>query len=515
MGILKSYIAGDASPVENLNQLTYERREGPLVKKRIPTAISDEGPKSNEISRRVDDVVRITKMFTRANGIQYLANEVYLNTLDSEPTLERKDKAGNIIQNSPIRQKVSQLSKGLLTTAKVVGSTLAQVAVSGTGLHFIRAFDKRDKRYFSYPQYAGESDGLAGIADKGQTKDLVDKYSSRVLPISAIIASIESDGTGALSAMATVAPPEEAKQINLYTQNDTDYRKESRILLGNIDKRQNRTKYSLPDETNTISDLINRAEPYKSEGVAGISKTRDIIKFRFAVVTPEDTTYLHFRAFLKDFSDDFAGNWDSYSYIGRGENFYTYNGFDRNISFNFTVAAQTRQELAPIYRKLVYLASSTAPTYSDGGYMRGTFTRVTIGDYIWEMPGIIESVNYNWRDGYPWEIALDSPEEGGDKEMQELPMVLDCSVRFKPIHKFVPETGLKHYITTDGVDMSKNPETLFFKDGNPMYEGVKRNFYTSESEALYYSPAQVTAPKSNGNEQAFSPQSRGSLESGF
>ena len=31
--------------------------------------------------------------------------------------------------------------------------------------------------------------------------------------------------------------------------------------------------------------------------------------------------------------------------------------------------------------------------------------------------------------------------------MQELPMVMDCSLSFTVIHRFAPQTGLNHYIT--------------------------------------------------------------------
>jgi len=38
--------------------------------------------------------------------------------------------------------------------------------------------------------------------------------------------------------------------------------------------------------------------------------------------------------------------------------------------------------------------------------------------------------------------------ESGESDVQELPMILDCSVTFKPIHDFAPQTGLYHYFTS-------------------------------------------------------------------
>jgi hypothetical protein len=106
---------------------------------------------------------------------------------------------------------------------------------------------------------------------------------------------------------------------------------------------------------------------------------------------------------------------------------------------------------------MVWLASATAPTYANGGqFMRGTLTKITVGDYIYELPGVLNSVNYNWNTEYPWEIAMLEPENTGQDDFeQELPMVMDCSIDFTPIHTFTPTTGLRKYITTDLTEKGK------------------------------------------------------------
>jgi hypothetical protein len=141
----------------------------------------------------------------------------------------------------------------------------------------------------------------------------------------------------------------------------------------------------------------------------------------------------------------------------------TYDGFSRDISLGFKIAASTRAEMEPLYRKMVYLASTTAPTYATSeNFMRGTFVRLTVGSYLYEVPGVITSVDYKWQTDYPWEIAFQNPEGGTDDDMQELPHVMDCSISFKPIHDFIPQTGLQHYITnprtaSGGRDFLKEP----------------------------------------------------------
>jgi hypothetical protein len=72
--------------------------------------------------------------------------------------------------------------------------------------------------------------------------------------------------------------------------------------------------------------------------------------------------------------------------------------------------------------------------------MKGNFVKVTIGDYLSRVPGIVTNVTYNWSTEYPWDIGYDSLEEPAN-DQQQLPTVLDCTVAFTPIHSFVPQQG--------------------------------------------------------------------------
>jgi hypothetical protein len=52
------------------------------------------------------------------------------------------------------------------------------------------------------------------------------------------------------------------------------------------------------------------------------------------------------------------------------------------MSLSWTVVAQSKQELIPMYKKLNYLASSLTPDYSPNGYMRGNLVQLTVGGYV-------------------------------------------------------------------------------------------------------------------------------------
>ena len=220
--------------------------------------------------------------------------------------------------------------------------------------------------------------------------------------------------------------------------------KETRVGLGNPGKiNRARTSYTATDID--TRDKINYLD-VSDKPLDGIKENRDLIQLEFQIITPDETHYLAFRAFLDTFDDSFNANWNGNQYLGRAESFYTYGGFERSINIGFKIAAQTREEMKPLYRKAATLASVTAPTYGQGGrFMRGSIAKVTVGDYIYEQPGIIDSVQYTWQKDYPWEISFQNP-EGGDNS-QILPHVLDVSLSFKVIHDFLPETGINPFIT--------------------------------------------------------------------
>jgi hypothetical protein len=142
--------------------------------------------------------------------------------------------------------------------------------------------------------------------------------------------------------------------------------------------------------------------------------------------------------------------------MGRGENFYTYQGFTREVGFTFIVAAQSVEEMEKLYQKVNYLASTLLPDYQEGtGFMRGTIHKLTIGEYFYRVPGIIKSMNITVDDNYPWEIKMKQPEMrvinndqgvSRDQLQMEVPQILKIQMNFTPIMSKLPQKGLKEPI---------------------------------------------------------------------
>ena len=126
-----------------------------------------------------------------------------------------------------------------------------------------------------------------------------------------------------------------------------------------------------------------------------------------------------FRALLTDITDNPNPSWNTINYVGRGEPFYIYNGFERTVSFTFQVAAVSEEEMKPLWQKMNYLYSNVMPDYSDN-IMRGPYMKLTIGNYMYRQPGVIKGLTYTIDNKSPWEIAIDDPERGPGEKMHEL-----------------------------------------------------------------------------------------------
>jgi hypothetical protein len=514
-----------------------------------------------QATKRVDDLSRIAQMLVDRPGLAHLSNEALLKQVGVQDRFEKSRKSGKSVAGALLKE----LGGTALTTVKVVGSTIAQVPVNGTGTHFLRGF-RRDtylqptngNQFSQFASFFGAG-GVEGAPSAIKGQEIIGTVESALLDVSSSfqynapvrtsnfgiknwneipnkkiedvlpplrgselakdgsiisvtqpqkVTQITGGGTAEIpdgvielptsssinnetSRETTIAPGKLGRSVDnivsnyhgpkgilqdiqdkssegsTYTQQksrvgskNVNVTKELRITLGDQGAISTDANYQDARRSNKYwiqSDTINQAEVDKLNAldvqnykVDGETVGRDIVKFRFHVITPDESEkVLYFRAYLDSFADNYSAQWNPVKYLGRAEDFQIYGGFQRKITLSFKIAAATRAEMKSIYRKMVYLASTTAPTYADGGqFMRGTLTKMTVGDYVYEQPGVLNSVNYTWNIDYPWEIAMNEPEKEGDQTMQELPMVMDCSIDFTPIHTFTPTTGIKNKLFT-------------------------------------------------------------------
>jgi len=281
---------------------------------------------------------------------------------------------------------------------------------------------------------------------------------------------------------------------------------EQRVNLGDPGKRdKNVSSYTdgllRPNGTKYGSlDKINAMPLYKSAKADHGGDRNDLVKFSIGIIdniTPTDRVYIHFRAFLDSMDDNYSAAWENFKYMGRGENFYRYNGFTRTINLAWTVAAQSKEELIPMYQKLNFLASSLAPDFSANGYMRGNLAVLTVGGYLFEQPGIINSINYSVPTESPWEIGINNESNTGsfdsDHTVKEMPhMIKVTGFSFTPIQEFVPRLQQNEY---NGVYSNKNGNDLsgiINKFGYERYIALSRDTDPNAATTNYNPPNNYT-----------------------
>lgn len=242
--------------------------------------------------------------------------------------------------------------------------------------------------------------------------------------------------------LVTVTP-----SLNLpYTKYDT-FNRATTYKIGDPGISGSRDNYTVGVVSNSNTfDAINAKNKFTSSSFDH-SKNPDLIKFSIGIVDndkPENAVYLPFRAYLDDLNESYNSEWNPIEYVGRGDKFYNYGGYTRQVSLGFSIHAQSRQELIPLYQKLNYLISSLTPDYSEKGFMRGNLIRLTVGDYLYDVYGICQGFNLQLLDNAVggWEINRDNlgnPVTDSNALPQVPHLIRVTGFNFIPLEKFLPE----------------------------------------------------------------------------
>lgn len=426
---------------------------------KLPAVRHKMGNKVSQASARVDDVKRIGVILTRAAGKKFAANQTLLKTAEIRSAVQgKKTLAGAALAGLGVAFKAS-VGQGLFLTANA--------ARAGTGFHSINPAVAKSYLDASQAQQDSQVTGQ-GEGFLAKAVEAVSKVATAIGAKSANYhAGKEIIGGAKEVSKDTVENPlykdvgadQGTKEIQYRTTETVDksgtvakaLSKPVQIRKKAFDEDiEDKEKYLPLSEENlnyggkNLPHYYEKGEGDRIQKYNDLAKAlgedeQDIIPFIFNFYTPGEgddaEKFVYFRAFLDSLSDSYQANWAGIKYIGRAEEFFTYTGFGRTMSFAFKAAAFSKEELIPIYNKLNHLVGSTAPTYGkEGLFMRGTLLKLTIGDYIKGQNGFLSSVSLTWNTDYPWEI---------DKDELKVPHLLDVSCEFTPIHSFNPEFGVE------------------------------------------------------------------------
>lgn len=441
----------DETQLLSLKAVEFTGRE-PFVVDEIPDRTSRPAGTGNifqrlykegdlQVGARIDDVTRITKLLASPAGIKFAGKQQLINSLTNY-----KKKAGKIA--------------GIKQTAKTLATIVAQTGVSGTGLHlvsvikeftYLKGLSKVQENLPSLFLYSPRSGHRSLTRPIVKTEHFItqDKYRTYPLPFERATNGYEYLYDEEPESRSRLKPPIHYVPGEVHSK---PYRKED--ISGKIvNVRLKMSKNNLPtlkfSGTYQGVDKVNYLPPVTAPDEIG--ETGNLVPFKIILNRANNPpTYLYFRAHLDSLSDSYGGQWSPVQYIGRGETFHNFSVFNRNISFSFTVAAYSEAELLPLYQKLNLLVGSTAPTYTDAEntespFMKGNFVRVTIGEYLSNIPGFFNSVNVNWDIQHPWEIKQNYYDKEQIKQPYAVtpivPHILTVQCAFLPIHDFAAETG--------------------------------------------------------------------------
>ena len=229
---------------------------------------------------------------------------------------------------------------------------------------------------------------------------------------------------------------------------------------------------------------LNHELVYEKGGFNNINNpgTDDLIEFYFSSIVLDGHEYcpaevIVFRAIFDSITDNHKPSWSPVKYMGRGDPLYTYDGYERDVSFNFTVHIGSRDEMKASWRKLNYLAGWTAPEYTTAGFIRAPLCRLNIGNLFRKMPGFINNLSYTFDNtNGTWETAhLEGDRYNGTTDpsvyyesapgVLQLPKTIQVSVGFTPVGMYRPERYGVFYPLYDDRMPAGDIETGLIPDG--------------------------------------------------
>ena len=211
-----------------------------------------------------------------------------------------------------------------------------------------------------------------------------------------------------------------------------------------------------------------------NEAAAALPK--DFIKFRIRDLV--NGKWIIFPAHLGTITDAVTPTYSQERYIGRPDAVHIYTGTDRSVSFDFKVAAFTKQEIPIIQEKMNYLMGLGYPTFKalfDGDSESrpvAPYISLTIGDLFKDTPGYFSGITITTDETATWEL---------DDGFQ-IPQSFSVSVEFVYIGKHLPQTLGKHYDVPWLKDLGTSQRGIKTKDGKDTNGSIGRNTGTFGEE---------------------------------
>ena len=191
------------------------------------------------------------------------------------------------------------------------------------------------------------------------------------------------------------------------------------------------------DAINTLEVLSSDISDEVAEGFIGWENrlwdpyNDDQIAFFFYDVVNEK--YIPFRATVKGIVESGNASWEEMPFIGRADRIYSYGGFNRSLSLNFSIVISSLAELAPTWQRINYLTTlvkpsnyTSATTYNSvvNRFMIPPMVMITIGDLYKDQPVLIQTITMTVPEDASWETLN---EENSPKQWEYLASYIKSS----------------------------------------------------------------------------------------
>ena len=120
----------------------------------------------------------------------------------------------------------------------------------------------------------------------------------------------------------------------------------------------------------------------------------------------DSSSPIFFRTIITGLTETVTPSWTSGKFVGNPYNYYTYDGVERNVTFNLSLYCMNEYELMKNWERVTYLTSKAYPTIKNN-LVYPPFIRFRIGDIYNDKVGFIDSLSYTMPDNGNWETELD------------------------------------------------------------------------------------------------------------
>jgi hypothetical protein len=338
---------------------------------------------SLQVNARADDFLRMSKLLTSYQGAKFLANQALL-------------RASNF--NGEDRESIAKTAiDTAVDVSSVTASLLSQVAVNGTGTHFL--FNEYGHRQGKRPYFTAQDNAAVQAKFGGQVN----------------------------VQRATILGELKAKD-------------EKKKRTGPVAIRQEEDAFHMDPTSVLIEDGTNATDSDLQNLV-----NKDTLPVVLSVADDSHST-LAFRGFVNGINDSFSANWNTVSYVGRNEPLYIYDSTTRTLGFTLQIPIFSSIDTKRVYQKVDILMSNMYGKYTDVlGLNQGTIMKLRVGDYFKGF-GIMTSLTHAIEQAVPWSGTTENDGENrlknGDRDLI-LPQVITLGLSFNVIHTYMPSRTTK------------------------------------------------------------------------